>query len=101
VGHYLIEYQDLGEVERRDRYRAEHVAYRQGLATKLVLAGPLLDRQGAPVGSVIILEAESLEEASRLAESDPYVTRGVFSVASSRNMRVAYLRSAATAQARN
>ena len=40
----------------------------------MVLAGPLTD--GA--GSLIVINAASLEEAKAFAAGDPYVTQGVF-----------------------
>ncbi len=43
-------------------------------AGKVVLAGPLTD--GA--GSLIVIKADSLEEAKTFAADDPYVTQGVF-----------------------
>lgn len=63
--------------ELRPRLRPAHLEHlgtydRQG---RVRLAGPLTD--GA--GSLIVLEAESLEEARRIADADPYVTGGVFS----------------------
>jgi uncharacterized protein YciI len=41
-------------------------------------AGPLLGDSGAPVGSLILFEAETLDEARRIAAGDPYVTEGIF-----------------------
>jgi hypothetical protein len=41
-------------------------------------AGPLLDESGAPVGSLVLFEAETLDEARRIAAGDPYVTEGIF-----------------------
>ena len=41
-------------------------------------AGPLLDESGAPVGSLILFEAKSLDAAQRVAARDPYVTEGIF-----------------------
>ena len=41
-------------------------------------AGPLLDEAGAPIGSLILFEAETLDEARRIAAGDPYVTAGIF-----------------------
>jgi uncharacterized protein YciI len=41
-------------------------------------AGPLLGKDGAPIGSLILFEAETLDEARRTAAGDPYVTEGVF-----------------------
>jgi len=43
-------------------------------AGKVILAGPLTD--GA--GSLILIEADSLEEARAFAADDPYVTEGIF-----------------------
>lgn len=41
---------------------------------KLVLAGPFADRSG----SLIIIEADSIEEARAFIQKDPYVEQGVF-----------------------
>lgn len=43
-------------------------------AGRVILAGPFTD--GA--GSLIIIEADSLEEAQSFAAKDPYITQGVF-----------------------
>jgi uncharacterized protein YciI len=47
-------------------------------AGRVAYAGPLLDEQGAPTGSVIVFEADDLAAARRFAETDPYVVEGVF-----------------------
>jgi len=39
-----------------------------------VLAGPLTDH----TGSLIVIEAGSLEEAQKFAQEDPYMIHGVF-----------------------
>lgn len=64
----------------RKQHRDAHLAGLEGLeaAGRIRHAGPLRDEAGDPCGSVIVLEAESLEEARRQAASDPYVTEGVF-----------------------
>lgn len=41
-------------------------------------AGPLLDVDGDPVGSVVIFEASDLAAAHSLVEADPYVKQGLF-----------------------
>ncbi|HTN42964.1 MAG TPA: YciI family protein [Nitrospiria bacterium] len=41
---------------------------------KLILAGPFSDRSG----SLIIIEADSIEEARAFIQKDPYVEQGVF-----------------------
>lgn len=48
-------------------------------AGRVVVAGPLFADDGkTPRGSLIILEAASLDEARALAARDPYVVEGVF-----------------------
>jgi uncharacterized protein len=44
----------------------------------LKLAGPLLDDDGKPNGSLLIFETEAREDARALAESDPYARAGLF-----------------------
>lgn len=66
---------------RRQAERPAHLARIQllGAAGRIVLAGPLRDApEGAPVGSLIIGEFDSLEDARAWAEGDPYWTGGVF-----------------------
>lgn len=66
--------------ELRRQHRAAHLASLEELdkAGKIVHAGPLLDADGAPVGSLIVFEAADLAEAQRRAAADPYVLEGVF-----------------------
>ena len=40
----------------------------------MLLAGPFTDK----AGSLIVIDMPSLEEARAFAESDPYVTKGIF-----------------------
>lgn len=73
-------------LERRRLARPAHLQRMQPLvdAGRIVLAGPFpaIDAEdpGAAgfTGSLIVAEFESLEEARRWAEADPYVTEGVF-----------------------
>ena len=61
---------------RRKIYRPAHLAKMEPLDQqgRVVLAGPLTDK----AGSLIIIEADSLEEAQQFAEEDPYTVNGVF-----------------------
>lgn len=65
-----------GEAKRK-LHRPAHLAYLEPLDVKgrVILAGPLTDK----TGSLIVLEAESLEEVRAFTAADPYVTFGVFS----------------------
>ncbi len=62
--------------EKRKLYRDEHIDRLEKLARegKVILAGPFGDQSG----SLIVFEADSLQEAKAFASGDPYVTKGVF-----------------------
>jgi uncharacterized protein YciI len=74
-------------LEARLRVRGEHLARVRELMAegRLVLAGPFpridADEAGQAgfCGSLIVAEFDTLEDASRWIEQDPYVTSGVFS----------------------
>lgn len=61
---------------KRPLYRQAHLQRLEQWAQKgkVILAGPLTDK----TGSLIVVEAESLEEVQEFAKSDPYMTNGVF-----------------------
>ena len=61
---------------RRQVYRAAHLARleRWNQEGRVVLAGPLTDK----VGSLIVIEAHSREDAEEFVREDPYTVFGVF-----------------------
>ncbi len=75
----------------RDRLRPEHIAFRKGLGAALALAGPLLDDENGPVGSVIIVAGESRAAVAALATEDPFVKAGVLTIKSITPMRIAMI----------
>jgi len=59
--------------EIRKATRPAHLEWIATLGPVAKLGGPMLAEDGAtPVGSIIFLEAESLEEAKRIYAQDPY-----------------------------
>ncbi len=59
--------------------RPRHLDYLQGLGDTLKLAGPFLnDQAGTPTGSLLIVDAESSDEARKIADGDPYAKAGLF-----------------------
>ena len=66
--------------ELRKLHREAHLRNLEPLAAagRIAYAGPLLDAEERPLGSVIVFEAESLAAARGFAETDPYVVQGVF-----------------------
>jgi len=66
-------FDDAGGAEIRKATRPAHLEWIETLGSKVKLAGPMLAEDGAtPVGSVIFLEAESMEEAKAIYATDPY-----------------------------
>jgi len=61
---------------RRKIHRPAHLAKMEPLDRegRVILAGPLTDK----TGSLIVIEADSLEEARKFAQEDPYTINGVF-----------------------
>ena len=63
----------------RKANRPDHVAYLQSLGDRLVLAGPFTERDGITMtGSLIVVEAPSLEDAQEIAANDPFAKAGLF-----------------------
>ena len=63
--------------ELRQATRPDHLEYVG--QHNIQSGGPLLsDDEATPIGSLIILEAESLAEAQAFAEADPYAKAGLF-----------------------
>lgn len=60
--------------------RPDHVAYLNGLNEKgaLKFAGPFLDKDGQPCGSLLAVEAADMAAAEAIAAADPYAQAGLF-----------------------
>ena len=77
---YALIADDRPGLERRKRTRPAHLNHLSKLraAGRVRFAGPFLNPGGDMVGSLIILEADSLEEAKATYATDPYVVDQVF-----------------------
>jgi len=58
--------------------REAHLAYLETYAGKLLQAGPLLDPDGRPCGSLLLIDVEDAAAAAGFAEADPYAKIGLF-----------------------
>ena len=69
-----------GKLELRLATRPAHLDYLTALnaAGKLKFAGPLLDDEGKPVGSLVAVEAGDRAGAEAIAAGDPYARAGLF-----------------------
>jgi uncharacterized protein len=74
----LIAYDKPNALQRRLDVRPDHLKHLEALGDRLVLAGPFLDEQGNMVGSIVVIEADSLPEAETTLREDPFVINGVF-----------------------
>lgn len=70
-----------GRLQLRLDTRDDHLGWLGGLKDRglVKMAGPFLDGDGKPDGSLIIIEAQDLEGARALAAADPYAKAGLFS----------------------
>ncbi|MDX1293151.1 MAG: YciI family protein [Hyphomonas sp.] len=64
--------------ELRAANRPDHLAWANGLGDRVRMAGPLMSEDGRMIGSLCLIEAESLAEARAVGAEDPYAKAGVF-----------------------
>ncbi len=65
-------------LELRMATRPAHLDYLTSQAARIVLGGPLLDPEGKPIGSLLVIEAEDRAGAEAFAAADPYAKAGLF-----------------------
>ena len=52
--------------------REQHIKYLKEINDKLILAGPMLDKNDKPCGTVLILDFDNLNSVESFLENDPY-----------------------------
>jgi uncharacterized protein len=63
----------------RKEKRPEHLAYLKSLGDTLKFAGPFTAEDGETMnGSLVVVEADSLQAAKAIADGDPFAKAGVF-----------------------
>lgn len=68
--------------------RPSHLDYLRSLGSALVLAGPMLDEEGKPCGSVLVYEAEDRAAAQAMVDADPYTKADLFANVELKGCRV-------------
>lgn len=58
--------------------RAAHIAYLTTYADRVVQGGPLLDTDGRPCGSLLLVDVADRAAAEGFAAGDPYSRAGLF-----------------------
>jgi uncharacterized protein YciI len=69
-----------GHLNVRMETRPAHLEHLNKLNAEgtLEMAGPFLDADGKPNGSLVVVNAESAEAAKAIADADPYTKAGLF-----------------------
>ncbi len=68
-----------GSLVARMENRPEHLAYLKSLGEALVFAGPFTEPDGKTMnGSLIVIEASSLDAAQKISAADPFSKLGIF-----------------------
>jgi len=77
--HYVITCKDKpGHLPVRMEARPDHIKYLNDYLDHILCAGPTLDEQGNPTGSVLIMEFDNLADAEVWAAQDPYAKVDLF-----------------------
>lgn len=64
--------------ELRASTRESHLAHIKTVLDDVLVAGPLLDMEGKPIGSLLIIEFPERKDAVAFAAADPYACAGLF-----------------------
>ena len=67
-----------GSLDLRLATRPQHMAYLETYKSRIVQAGPLLDADGRPCGSLLMVDVTDRAEAEGFAEADPYTRASLF-----------------------
>lgn len=62
----------------RTATRPAHLAHLDTVGDRLLVAGPLLDDEGSPIGSLLIIDFDDRKAAIQFAADDPYALAGLF-----------------------
>jgi uncharacterized protein YciI len=89
VALFIISWTDKpGGLPVRMATREAHLAYVASKPGVVRLGGPYLSEGGDMAGSMLIVEAESLEAAQAFHDADPYKAAGLFETSQVRPWRI-------------
>lgn len=74
----------------RTTHRPAHLDHLTALGDRLVFGGALMDTDGTPGGSLLVLEAETLEAATASFMVDPFIVAGIFGSVEVKPWRIAF-----------
>ena len=73
---HCIDKPDSGDL--RAATRPAHLAHIGTVADQVLVAGPLLDLDSKPMGSLLIIDFPERKDAMAFAAADPYALAGLF-----------------------
>ena len=73
---FAVDKPDSGDL--RDATRPAHLDYIETHRSKIKLGGPTVGPGGTSNGAMMVIEAETLEEAEALAAADPFAEAELF-----------------------
>ena len=79
-----------GGLDLRMATRPAHLAFLETEAARIMSGGALLDPEGKPCGSLLVIEAADRAEAEGFAARDPYARAGLFESTLIRPFRQVY-----------
>ncbi len=79
-----------GGLDLRMATRPAHLGYLEREAARIVSGGAMLDAEGKPCGSMLVIEAADRAEAEAFAAADPYARAGLFESTLIRPFRQVY-----------
>jgi uncharacterized protein len=82
----LICHDKPGALPLRLENRPAHLEYLAAFGA-VELAGPIIGDEGTPIGSMIVIRVETLDEARAFAANDPYAKAGLFDSVTVREWR--------------
>ena len=65
-------------LNKRLTNRGLHLNYLKTLKDKLILAGPILNKNGNPKGSILIIKFENKKKLKEFLKNDPYAKANLF-----------------------
>jgi uncharacterized protein len=84
-------------LELRMATRPAHLAYLESHVAEIVQGGALLDPEGKPRGSLLVIDVADHAAATAFAAGDPYAVAGLFESALVRPFRAVFQNGARTA----
>jgi len=70
---YLVTCHDkTNSLDLRLSTRAKHLRYLSSFKKEIMLAGPILSERQDPIGTVLILNYEKLDQVNNFLKNDPY-----------------------------